>query len=70
MNPLGDIGAKAIASGLKENNTLTTLDISNDCCYNYAVEPDLGDDGVKELASLVTTSKSLTTLVIGKIKSH
>ncbi|CAF4323214.1 unnamed protein product, partial [Didymodactylos carnosus] len=54
-NNISDERAKAIAEGLKRNQTLTTLDISNN---------SISDEGAKAIAEDLKTNQTLTTLYI------
>jgi len=54
-NFIGDKGAKLIAEALKENKTLTWLNL----CRN-----DIGDEGAKLIAEALRINKTLTTLYL------
>ena len=58
MNELGDDGAEALSIGLKENKSLTTLDLSG----RGFGEGRIGPRGATALASAISVNGSLTKI--------
>ena len=77
-NKIGDKGAKALAEGLKENKTLTYLDISStssfgdglmyldatDNLWMVIIGNRIGDEGAKALSDSLKENKTLKVLDI------
>lgn len=65
-NQIADEGAKAFADGIKENKTLSILDL---CKFKFLKNADknkIHSEGIKALAeSIMNNNKTLTKLKLG-----
>jgi hypothetical protein len=69
-NEIGDVGATAIANALKENKSITGLDLSSKyflflvLLHQHSKDNKIGDVGATTIANALKENKSITTLFL------
>lgn len=64
-NKIGPAGAKVVAEVLKDNKTLTSLNLRI-LAPNSLEGNDIGNEGVKEIVESLKSHPTVTTLILSK----